>query len=105
MMYIDFETRDKTYKLRLTTQNVIKLEAKLGKNPLSLFTDLREGNIPTLTDMIKVFHASLLSYYDDITEEKACEIFDSWIDKGNTLNDFIEIMIQIFQQAGLIEKN
>lgn len=104
MLYIDFETKDKSYKLRLTTRNVMKLEKTLGRNPVSIFADIRNGTIPTVTDMIKVLHASLLAYYDDMTEEQACEVFDAWVENGNCINDFIAVLIQIFEEAGLLEK-
>lgn len=57
MNYIDFEAGNKTYRLRLSTRNIVLLEKQLGCNPLSIF-----GNgetVPTITTMVAILHAAL----------------------------------------------
>ena len=59
MLYTELAVGGKTLKLRLTTRAVIALEKKLGKNPLSVFTGVQGGELPTVSEIIAVLHASL----------------------------------------------
>ena len=40
MNYVDFEVGEQTYKLRLTTQNVIAMEKALGCNPIQIIYNI-----------------------------------------------------------------
>lgn len=106
MLYIDFKANDKEYKLRLNTRQTIVLEKQLGCNPLSIFGD--GETIPTVTVMVNILHCSLQQYHHNITLNDAYDIFDSWLADGNTVTDFIAIIIEIYKVSGLIkvdEKN
>ena len=37
MNYVEFQVKEKTYKLRLSTRNTISLEKSLGCNPVAIF--------------------------------------------------------------------
>lgn len=101
MMYVNFVAGNKEYKLRLTTRDVVSLERQIGCNPLAIF-----GNgdvIPTLTTMVHVLHASLQSLQHGITLTDSYEIFDSYLADGNTMTDFIQVIVEIYKQSGLIK--
>jgi hypothetical protein len=55
-----------------------------------------------------VLASSLEQYNHGIGEKEAQDIFDKWLGEGNTVADFIQIIIEIYKVSGLIkntEKN
>ena len=100
MFYVDFITSEKTYKLRLTTRNVVTLEKQLGCNPLSIFGD--GETIPTIGTMVTVLHSSLQALEHGITLDKTYEIFDSWLSEGHNAVEFVNIILEIYKASGLI---
>lgn len=102
MMYVDFTAGNKDYKLRLSTRNIVTLERQLGCNPLGIF-----GNgetLPTITQMVAILHASLQQLNHGITLDDAYGIFDAWIDDGHTMMDFVNVIVDIYRESGLIGK-
>lgn len=101
-MYVDFSTGKREYKLRLNTRNVVMLEKQLGCNPLAIFGD---GNtLPSVTSMVTILHASLQQYHHGITLNDAYDIFDDYLANGNTMTDFIPIIIEIYKVSGIISE-
>lgn len=106
MNYIDFEVGNKTYKLRLSTRNVVLLEKQLGCNPLSVFGfDANNPVIPSITTMVAILHASLQQYNHGITQNDAYDIFDEYLEAGNAVTDFLPVIMEIYQASGLIPKD
>ena len=101
MNYTEFTAGNKEYKLRLNTRDVIALEKKIGCNPLSIFGD--GDTIPTITVMVAVLHASLTQYQHGVKLEDAYTIFDEWLADGNTMTDFIPVILEIYKASGLIK--
>lgn len=107
MLYYDFIVGEETYKLRLSTRSIMTLEKKIGMNPLMIF-GLNGDNIPTVSTMVQVLASSLEQFNHGIGEKEAQDIFDNWLSEGNTVTDFIQIIIEIYKVSGLIkntEKN
>ena len=103
MNYIDFEAGNKTYKLRLTTRNIVLLEKQIGCNPLSV---LGTGEtVPTITEMVSILHASLQQYNHGITLNDAYDIFDEYIAAGHSTIDFIPVILDIYRASGIIPKD
>ena len=102
MMYVDFTAGDKAYKLRLNTRNVITLEKTLNSNPLSIFGT--GSRIPTITEMVAVLHASLQTYHHSITMNDAYDIFDAYLNDGNTITDFIPVIVDVYRVSGIIRE-
>ena len=103
MMYLDFEAGNKSYKLRLSTRNIVQLEKQLGCNPLMIFGD---GNrIPTVTEMVNILHCSLIQYNHGITLNDAYNIFDEYLDEGHNATEFIQVIVDIYRVSGLISKD
>ena len=100
-MYYDFIVGDKSYKLRLNTRNTIQLEKALGCNPLAIFGSGEE--IPTVTSMVSVLHASLQQYQHNITLADAYDIFDRYLEDGNQITDFVLIILEIYKVSGIIK--
>ena len=103
MNYIDFVAGNKEYKLRLNTRNIVMLERQLGCNPLGIFGD--GETIPTITTMVAILHASLQQYGHGITLNDAYDIFDAWMNEGNSSTDFIQIILDIYKASGIIPKD
>ena len=102
-MYVDFEVKNKAYKLRLNTRNVVALEKALGTNPLNIF-DLEGNTIPSITSMVCVLHASLQQYHHGITVNDAYDIFDDYLEDGHTVDEFIYVILDIYRESGIIPK-
>lgn len=102
MLYYDFVVGEETYKLRLSTRSIMTLEKKIGMNPLMIF-GLNGDNIPTVSTMVQVLTASLEQLNHGIGEREAQEIFDKWLNEGNTITDFINVIIEIYRVSGLIK--
>lgn len=101
MMYVDFHAGNKDYKLRLSTRNTVMLEKQLGCNPLAIFGN--GDQIPTVTTMVNVLYASLIQYNHGITLNDAYDIFDEYLADGNTVTDFLHVLVDIFKTSGLIK--
>ena len=99
-MYTTLEIADKEYKLRLNALNQIKLEEKLGKNPLDIFNT--GGSIPKLSDMITVLHFALKTYHE---KEKAYDVYDAYIDNGGSYTDFVMVVMKVMEDCGLLPKD
>lgn len=101
MLYVDFSAGNKDYRLRLSTRNIVALEKQLGMNPLSIFGN---GDVmPTITTMVQVLNASLQQFHHGITLNDAYEIFDAFLNDGNTMTDFLPVIVEIYKVSGLIK--
>lgn len=102
MNYVDFTAGNKDYKLRLNTRNVISLEKQLGCNPLAIFGN--GDTIPTVTVMVVILHSSLQQYNHGISLNDAYDIFDSWLEDGNSTVDFVNVILEIYKASGIVPK-
>ena len=101
MIYVDFRAGNTDYKLRLNTRNMIMLEKQLGCNPLSIFGD--GDKLPTVTEMINILYCSLIQYNHGISLNDAYDIFDKYLEDGNSATDFIQVILEIYKTSGLIK--
>ena len=101
MLYTDFNAGNKAYKLRLNTRNMVMLEKQLGGNPLGIFGN--GDKLPTVTEMINILYCSLLQYQHGISLNDAYDIFDTYLDDGNTATDFIQVILDVYKTSGLIK--
>lgn len=104
MMYYEFNAGSKEYKLRLNTRNVVELEKKLGCNPIMIF-GIDGDKIPTVSAMVVILHAALQSFHHGISLDDAYNIFDSYLEDGNTSVDFIKVVMEIYKVSGIVPKN
>lgn len=103
-MYKEIVIGGETYKLRLTTKASVALEKALGRNPMYVFTELDDGDMPKLADILIMFHAMLQPLHHGITLEKAYDIFDQYVEDGYSMIDMIPIFIEVFQMSGYLPK-
>lgn len=103
MLYVDFTAGNKAYKLRLNTRNTVMLEKTIGCNPLSIFG--AGDRIPAITEMVAILHASLQQYEHNITMNDAYDIFDAYIEDGNSPSDFVPVILEIYKVSGIIRES
>lgn len=103
-MFIDLPIGNEVYKLRLTTRTSIALEKALGYNPLSMFMDMDNGNMPKMTDMLIILHSMLQSMNHGITLDKTYDLFDQYVADGHNLFDLVPVFIEVFQESGYMAK-
>ena len=102
MLYYDFTAGNKDYKLKLDTRSIVSLENKIGCNPLAIFG--KGDTIPTVSTMVAVLHASLQPYHHGITIDDAYNIFDAYLEDGNSTTDFINVIVEIYKVSGIINE-
>ena len=102
MLYYDFTAGNKDYKLKLDTRSIVSLEKKIGCNPLAIFG--KGDTIPTESTMVAVLHASLQPYHHGITIDDAYNIFDAYLEDGNSTTDFINVIVEIYKVSGIINE-
>lgn len=103
MMYVEFSAGNEEYKLRLNIRNTVALEKMIGCNPLMIF-----GNgerMPTISEMIAILHYSIQQYQHGITMNDSQDIFEKWLNDGNTPADFISTIIEIYKVSGIIARD
>lgn len=103
MMYTVFTANNKEYKLRLPIRNIVLLEKQLGVNPLAIFGN--GDRMPTITEMTYILHASLQQYQHNISLIDAQDIFEAWVNDGNSPMDFINVIIEIYKVSGIIRQD
>lgn len=103
-MYTELTVGKKTLKLRLTTRAIVALERKLGKNPLSIFYGMQNMEMPLVSDIVMLLHASLQSLEHGYTEDMVYDLYDEYIEDGNDIRDIIDVIYEVFEGAGLIRK-
>lgn len=100
MLFKEFEVGGRTYKLAMNTRSVIELEKKMGCNPIAVFGD--GDRVPTVTDMINILSAALQRFEHGLTQNDAISIFDTWLDEGHSIAEFIPVILDVYKVSGLI---
>lgn len=100
-MFTEITIKDKQYRLKLTTQNIIGLEKVIKCNPLAIFGNGEE--LPSVTTMINILWFSLLPFNHGMGFKEACDLFDEYLEE-NTMTDFINVILEIYKVSGIITK-
>lgn len=104
MLYRELIIGGESYKLKLTTKNSVALERSLGYNPISMLMEIDRGKMPKLGDILIIFQSMLQKYHHGIDANKTIEIFDAYVEEGNSMFDLIPIFVEVFEQSGYISK-
>lgn len=104
MLYSDFKVGEKELKLRLDSRMCVALERKLGKSPLAIFMS-EDKSLPKLEELIMILHASLQKYNQGYTEEKTFDLYDEYVNEGNTFTEFIPVIMDIFKVSGFFKED
>lgn len=105
MLYTVINIGGIDYKARLTAKSCVDVEKKLGTNPLNVLGDIAtSGKMPKLETLMIILHASLQAYQHNITLDKTYEIYDEFINEGNTLMELVPIIMDIFKVSGFFKE-
>lgn len=101
--FATLKINDTEYNLKLNARACINLEKDLGKNPISIFTGLRDGELPKISDIIAIIHASIQTKH---TINETYDIIDKYLEE-NSMTDLINLTLEVFKASGFIraEKN
>ena len=106
MQYTLFRVGDKEFKLRATASSIIALEKQLGgRNPLTVLMGIETGNLPAVTDVLYILHAAMQKYHHGMTIQKVLELYDEYIDEGNSYTDLIPVLMDVFKTSGFFPKS
>lgn len=101
-MYYEFKVKDKTYKLKLRTRDIIEVEKRLGCTVLMVF-GAEFNKIPTLETCAVIIHASMQKYEHNIKYNDVLDIIDEYLE-DHTTPELVEVLIGIYSSSGIIPK-
>lgn len=97
---------DTEYKLKLTTQEIIRLESMFNANLLSVISSNTENNeMPPLKVMLLITHGAMKKYNHGIKEKDVIELFDKYEEEGGSQLSFMtDVFLPIFQVSGFFSQ-
>lgn len=98
------KVKEKEYYLRLSTKRCVETEQRLGKNPLNVFMETSEANVPNISDLMVILHESLLDMNHGLKMDDVYSLYDDWSQDGGNLMKLLEVLVEVFQDAGFIPK-
>lgn len=105
MLYTTFTAIEKEFKLRLTATACTELEKKLGgKNPLGVLTAFDEGNLPSVSNLLTILHASMQKFQSNVTFKDVLSLYDDYVDSGQSYTDLIPVLLEVFKVSGFFPK-
>ena len=99
-----FEEQD--LKLRIRTKDGAELEKLLGGPILGLLSN-EQRVLSIMQDVPAMLFIALKPFaqeHGNYSYDDACELVDRMVDAGWSLEQFVELVIQIFEVSGLIPK-
>ena len=93
-------------KLKLTTQEIIRLENLFNANLLSVISSNTENNeMPPLKVMLLITHGAMKKYNHGIKEKDVIELFDKYEEEGGSQLSFMtDVFLPIFQVSGFFSQ-
>lgn len=104
-MFYELNVGEKTYKLTLTTRDLMKLEDRIGMNPMLIFgTDAKDLHLPKITTMIDIIICSFPKYNHGLSDDEICDIIDAWCEEGHTKDEIAMLVVEIYKASGLYKQ-
>lgn len=100
MLYTELTIKNRTYKLRLATRNIVALEKSIGCNPLNIFGNGEQ--MPEVTVMVQILFHSLQKYEHGIGLDEAFSLFDDYLEE-HSMAEFIGVIMDIYRASGIIK--
>ena len=89
------------YKLRLTANAIMQIEKKLGKPLFSALENIQDNMIETIT---AILWGAMQPFNANFKFEKAADLFDQYIDDGNSIEDLMHEINSLFEASGFFKK-
>ena len=97
--FITLANNDKEYTLKLTARSCIALENSLGKNPISVFTNLQGNELPKISDIVAIIHGAIQEKH---TLNETYDLVDKYLE-DHDMTDLISLVLDIFKASGFIK--
>lgn len=96
---------DREYRLKLTTEQICKLEEKYRCNLLTLLLQ-SSGGMPALGIMLTVLQAAMAPWEHGVKYKDIQAAFDKYVEDGGTqLTLFSDVIMQILMVSGFFTEN
>lgn len=104
MLYSEFDFNGTEYKLRLGSRDIVKLEKKLGGNPMNIFMAVQNDELPKLEAVILILHAAMNKYHSNVVLNDVYDMYDEYIEDGGTYMDLIPVLLDVFKVSGFFKE-
>lgn len=102
--FATWEVKGESYKLKLSTAHICKLEEKFKTNLLNLAGD--ENGMPPLSNMLYIAHTAMKDWHHGIKLEDVKGMFSDYIDEGGSLTEFYtNVFLSIYQVSGFFTRS
>jgi hypothetical protein len=101
--FVELQVGEKVLKLGMKTRQVVALEKALERSPLNILMDAQEGALPSINDMLIILWAALQQYEHGYNMEAVYDLYDEFIEAGNTMMELIPIVIDVLSVSGYIK--
>ena len=100
--WLDWEVGGNSYKLKLTTQIIIKLETAFNDSLLNVVLD---KGIPELRDVIAILQGAMQKFQHGMKSANVEELYDQYLEAGKTQIDMlIEVIYPLMYDAGFFTR-
>lgn len=99
-----WEVGGQVYKMKLTTQNICRLEDKYKTSLLNLL--FGSGNVPPLSIMLTIAQAAMVPHHHSIKFTDVQALFDRYCEEGGTQMTFMtDVFMEIYKVSGFFTEN
>lgn len=99
-----WEVGGQTYKMKLTAQNICRLEERYKRSLLSLL--FGNDSVPPLSIMLTVAQAAMVPYHHDIKYTDVQALFDKYCEEGGTQMIFMtDVFMEIYKVSGFFTES
>ena len=91
----------KEYRMRLTASAIMSIEKKLGKSLFAALEGIQDNMIETIAAII---WGAMQPLNANFPFEKAIELFDEYIDEGNSFEDMMQEINAMLKASGFFKR-
>ena len=89
------------YKLRLTASAIMSIEKRLGKSLFAALGSIQDNPIETI---IAIIWGAMQPLNANFPFEKSADLFDQYIDDGNSIENLMQEINALFEASGFFKK-
>jgi len=99
--FYKLKANNKEYQLRLTASAIMAIEKKLGKSLFSALENIQDNMIETI---VTILWGAVQAMNHGFTFDKATELFDDYIDDGNSIEELMQEINALFETSGFFKR-
>jgi len=99
--YYTLTVGGKEYRMRLTAGAIMSIEKKLGKSLFAALEGIQDNMIETIAAII---WGAMQPLNANFPFEKAIELFDEYIDEGNSFEDMMQEINAMLKASGFFKR-